>query len=169
MLKLEGFTVNMVKKRIWSLNKKALSPIFATVLLAAIIIIFGTSAYYYASNVTSSATDQLTSAISDSRRSLTERISYEYVRYNQPQLIVFIINSGSTPVGVNSLIIFQGQNIIGNFPVTNLKDTATNQGITVLSEGKGANFFITPPNLNGLYTLRVVTKEGSVFDKQVEF
>ena len=45
------------------LGKRALSPIFATMLLAAIVIVFGSVAYYFSSNLTTTATNNYASTI----------------------------------------------------------------------------------------------------------
>ena len=75
----------MRKLSVWSRNKRALSPIFATMLLAAIILVFGSVAYYYASNATSTATNSYVSTLSNSQQAIAERIAFENVVYTPSQ------------------------------------------------------------------------------------
>ena len=103
---------------VWSRDKRALSPIFATVLLASIIIVFGSVAYYYASNITTTATNNYVSTLSDSQQSMTERISFENVVYDSifpATLTVYIVNCGSANnVKINSVFIYDSNhNIVG--------------------------------------------------------
>ena len=103
------------------LGKRGLSPIFATVLLAAIVIIFGTVAYYFASNITNTTTNNYSSDVSNSQQSITERIGFENVAYNQSSqsLRVYIINYGSAnEVQINIVFVYdQSHNLVGVAPI----------------------------------------------------
>src|SRR5665647_3099618 len=98
----------MRKFDMWLHNKRALSPIFATVLLASIIIVFGSVAYYYSSNIMTTSTNNYVSTLSSSQQSIAERIGFENVVYSpSPETLrVYIINSGgSNNVKINSVFI----------------------------------------------------------------
>ena len=62
----------MKKLQTWLTSRRALSPIFATLLLVAIVITFGTVAYYYVSNVTNTATNDYVSSVADSKQTISE-------------------------------------------------------------------------------------------------
>ncbi len=170
----------MRKFGVWSRDKRALSPIFATVLLATIIIVFGSVAYYYSSNITQTATNNYVSTLSTSQQSIAERLSLENVNYDSQTkiLTVFIINSGSANnVKLGSVFIYDGTHtIVGGSPYdlsTNsnyaLKDIDTNALIPnyVLNTGKEAYFIVTLgvglPS-GSIYTIHLVTQSGSSFD-----
>jgi FlaG/FlaF family flagellin (archaellin) len=174
------------KLNVWLRHKKALSPIFATVLLASIIIIFGTAAYYYSSNLTTTATNNYSSTLSNSQQSTSERISFENVVYSSSpnsSLKVYIINCGSANgIQIGSVFLYYtsnytlvGQPIQGNarnsvgnhiFPLYKIDSGAPIQSNSLNRGNEG--YFIVP--LSGLlqsgtpYTIHVITQSGSAFD-----
>ena len=171
----------MRKFSIWSCDKRALSPIFATVLLASIIIIFGSVAYYYASNLTSTATNNYVGTLSDSQQAIAERIAFENVVYtnNPATLNVYIINCGSANnVQINSVFLYDaGQNIVGAY--SNSSSISSFRPIYAgipsptpitgnnLNIGKEGYFKVTldgPLTSDSVYTIHLVTKSGSAFD-----
>ncbi len=120
---------NEFKKSI-RFNNRALSPIFATLILIGIVIVFGSAAYYYANNVTTTSTNQLTQQISDSQQSLSERIGFENAIFiasdtsnnpsppSGPTLTVYIINSGSVNnIQLSGVLIYDSNhNLINGNP-----------------------------------------------------
>lgn len=163
----------MGKLGIWLHGKRALSPIFATVLLATIIIIFGSVAYYYSTNLTTTATNNYVSTLSGSQQVISERIGFENVVYNgsSTTLTVYIINCGSANnVQINSLILYNttSNNIIGAYPVSALKSIDTGTQITSLNVGQEGCFNVTlgaGTSLSGsICTIQLITQSGSSFD-----
>ncbi|MGD0072415.1 MAG: hypothetical protein ABSB71_12755 [Candidatus Bathyarchaeia archaeon] len=178
----------MRKLGIWSRNKRALSPIFATVLLATIIIIFGSVAYYYASNLTSTATNSYVGTLSDSQQAIAERIGFENVVYNSSspaKLTVYIINCGSANnVQINSVFLYDSShNIVGAYsfsdgsisklkPIDSAVPTPTaftglnvgNEGYFTVTLGKGTSGNDISLSSGSIYTIHLITKSGSAFD-----
>ena len=111
----------------WSRDKRALSPIFATVLLATIIIVFGSIAYYYSNNIVTTSTNDYGKTMSNSQQSIAERIGFENVVYSSSPatLTVYIINSGgSNNIKLNSVFIYDTNHAIvgvysGNSQISN--------------------------------------------------
>jgi hypothetical protein len=172
----------------WSRNNRALSPIFATVLLATIIITFGSLTYYFATNLTTSATNSYSSSLSDSQQAVGERIGVENVLYNSSSpvsLTAYIINSGlANNIQINSAFLYNSNHIIvGAYSVSggsisSLKSinsvTPSPTPISGLNVGQEGYFKVTlgkdtsGNNISlisgSFYTLHIVTKSGSVFD-----
>jgi FlaG/FlaF family flagellin (archaellin) len=164
----------------WSRDKRALSPIFATVLLASIIIIFGSVAYYYSSNLTSTATNNYVSSISNSQQAMAERIGFENVVYTDQSspatLIVYIINCGSANnVQIDSVFLYdESHNIVGGSPYSggSISPLSFIDGEPIpnnsLNVGKEGDFTVTLGSgeslLNPVYTIHLITKSGSYFD-----
>ena len=172
----------------WLSNERALSPIFATVLLASIILIFGSVAFYYSSNLTRTTTNNYSGQISTSQQAIGERIGYENVIYDHSssaKLIVSIINSGSANnVQINTIFLYDSaHNIVGAYsisggsisalnPITLTGSTTTS--LTSLNVGKEAYFTVTLGkgtsgnnillSYGSIYTLHLLTKSGSAFD-----
>ena len=168
-------------------DKRALSPIFATLILATIVIIFGTVAYYYASNVTTSATNSYVSSVADSKQSVSERVSFENVVYSQnpgrANFKVYVVNSGTYNLQLDSLIVFNSsRQVIGynatlytNSPLKNIDDNSLIAGNS-LAIGKDGYFEArltktgtdTVTSLTtGVYTIHIVTKGGSTSEYQI--
>jgi hypothetical protein len=173
---------------VWSRDKRALSPIFATVLLASIIIVFGSVAYYYASNLTSNATNNYVNTLSDSKQAMSERIAFENVVYDQSSatLTVYILNCGSANnVQINSVFLYDAShNIVGGSPysfsdgsISVLQPidggipTPTPIAGNSLNVGQEGRFTVTLKSGASLpetaYTIHLVTKSGSYFDYAV--
>jgi hypothetical protein len=172
----------------WLRNKRALSPIFATVLLATIIIVFGSVAYFYATNLTTTTTNNYSNSLSNSQQAIAERIGYENVIYSSSspaKITVYIINSGgSNNVQINSLFLYDSShNIIGAYSVSGGSISALKPidsalpipaSILGLNVGKEAYFTVTlGKNSSGqnisltqgsFYTIHLITKSGSAFD-----
>jgi hypothetical protein len=164
----------------WSLNKRGLSPIFATLILATIIIVFGTVAYYYSSNLTSSATNSYTNSMSTSAQSISERIGFENVLYNSSTgtLTIYIINCGSANnVQINSIFIYDnnhnivGQPFSGNQispfqPIDRSTPTPTPITGNRLNVGEEGYFAVSINSLSSgsIYTIQLITNNGSNFN-----
>jgi flagellin-like protein len=167
----------------WIHNKRALSPIFATVLLAAIVIIFGAVAYYYASNVTTNATNQYVSSVADSQQSISERVDFENIVFTQnpANLNISIINCGITNnLQINTLFVYDSNHqlvgynatLTSNSPLRNI-DLGTSIVGNCLLIGKEAYFTarLTTTGTNtvdslpsGSYTIHLITQGESSFD-----
>jgi hypothetical protein len=167
----------MRKPRSWLCNKRALSPIFATVLLATIIIVFGSVAYYYSSNLTSTATNDYVKTLSDSQQTMSERLGFENVAYNQSTqvLTIYLINCGSANgVKMNSVFIYDQNHAISvgspysGSKISGLKTIDNNVPIPTnsLNVGQEGYFTLTldVPFSGIAYTIHLITQSGSYFD-----
>jgi hypothetical protein len=165
---------------VWSRDKRALSPIFATVLLATIIIVFGSVAYYYASNITTAATNNYVGTLSDSQQSIAERIGFENVVYSSSSpatLTVYIVNCGSANnVKIGSVFLYDSShNIVGVYSgssqISGLSPLGTPIVGNALNVGQEGYFVVTllpapVPSLTSgsIYTIHLTTQSGSYFD-----
>ena len=136
--------------------------------------------------LTTTATNNYTSTLTNSQQSMGERLGFEYVAYNSSSpatLIVYIINSGSAnSVQINSLFLYDSNNrIVGVYSVSGGSISALQpidssmptpiSGLNVRKEayftvtlGKdtsGKNIFLSP---GSVYTIQLITKSGSAFD-----
>ena len=173
----------------WLRNERALSPIFATVLLASIILIFGSVAFYYSSNLTRTSTNNYSGQISNSQQAIGERIGFENVVYDSSssaKLIVSIINSGSANnVQINTVFLYDSAyNIVGAYSISGgsistlnpITSAGSTTSLTSLNVGKEAYFTIllgkdTSGNTislssGSIYTIHLITKSGSTFDNE---
>lgn len=112
----------MEKYNAWLHNKRALSPIFATVLLVDIVIVQGSSVYYFAKNFITQATNDYSSTLSNSQQSISERLAVENVIYNSSssKLSLYLINCGVTSnIQNNSVFIYKSTNSRVRQPASN--------------------------------------------------
>jgi hypothetical protein len=171
----------MRKLDIWLHDKRALSPIFATVLLATIIIVFGSVAYYYASNITTTTTNNYISTVSDNQQAIAERISIENVVYTSSPatLKIYILNCGSANnAKINSVLLYNSNhNILGVYSgvaqISELKNIDSGSSIASNSLNVGQEGYFTlilqpapiPSFTSGsTYTIRLITLSGSSFN-----
>lgn len=163
------------------IDRRGLSPIFATVLLATIVIVVGSVAFYFSSNLVTNAANQYTGTISGSQQSISERIGFENVVYNPSSpatLTVYIINCGAANnLQINSIFIYDvNHNIVGQpysgsssisalFPIDGSSPTPIPGNS--LNVGKEGYFTVT---LNGTlahgsaYTIDLITSSQSRFN-----
>jgi hypothetical protein len=168
------------------LCQRALSPIFATMILAAIVISLGSVAYYYVNNVTTSTTNQLKDDIAASQESVSERITVENIKYTEPDLVsvpnkpgtmkIYVLNSGlSNDVRPTYVFVYKQDNtILGYFPTSSLYNIDT--GIQIsdgLVKGQEGFFTVSLVNEAGIilpklsdsqYIIQLTTEKGSGYD-----
>jgi hypothetical protein len=148
-------------------------------ILAAIVIVFGSVAYYYSSNLTNTVTNNYVQTASNSQQAVAERIGFEYVQHTSSALTVYIINCGNANnIQINSVFIYDSSNNIQGVysgspsPISYLYtiggNTLINGNGQSLNIGQEAYFTVTLSgaslNTGSPYTLQLVTKSGSNFD-----
>ena len=143
-------------KRLLSTNV-ALSPVFSTLILVAIVVICGTIAYVSADNITTTNTDNLVSTAQNDQAALSERIGFENVAYDvaSNSITVCIINCGKADdLEITHLFLYNitnnQQELIGYFTdplLVGLVDNITNNNLNVLQEAyfDVSLMSITPP------------------------
>jgi hypothetical protein len=190
-LRVNYLTRYLEKLTVFLRSKRGLSPIFATILLASIVIIFGSVAYYYSTNLTTTATNNYVSSISGSQQSLAERIGFENIVYinttNPLTLKIYIINSGSANnLQIDTVFLYTttGHNLVippiqgsattssGNriFPLFRIDDGTSIQNNS-LNAGAEGYFTASLSGFSGQlqsgsYTIHVITQSGSAFDDE---
>lgn len=158
-------------------NKLGLSPIFATVMLAVIIIFAGSLAFYFSTNLTTTATNQYSNAISNTQQSLSERVGFENIVYktSPTTLTIYIINCGSANnLQLNSVFLYDSNHKQVGQPYSGSQisalyqiDTGTPIIDNHLNAGDEGYFRITlgeSLTSGSMYTLHLITKSGSSFD-----
>ena len=170
------------------LDRCGLSPIFATVILVGIVVVFGSLAYYFSNNLTRSATNNYVNTLSGSQQAISERIGFEDAIYSPSTdtLTVYIINSGRTNnLQIDSAYIYDSaQNLVGQpysgASISSLQPiqttgtsspTPTSLSGNRLNIGQEGYFVLSnvvqsngqPLTSGSMYTLQLFTKNGSNF------
>ena len=162
-------------------TRVALSPVFATLILVAIVVICGTIAYVTAENITSTNTESFVDTAQNSQAALSERIGFENVAYDavSNNLTVCIINCGKVDdLQIKYLFLYNitnnQQELIGYFAdpiLLSLGENITNNNLNILQEAYfdvSLSAFSPPIELNlgpdTIYILNLKTQRGSSFD-----
>lgn len=172
----------MNKHTLRPIDRRGLSPIFATVILVAIVVVFGSFAYYFSNNLTNNATNNIVSSAATSQQSIGERLAFENVVYNQSSsprtLTVYVLNCGiSNNLQIDSLFLYNSsssthplltysQSTKSTWVIRDLKTGKTVSGLNVGEEGYfTVSLGSTVPNLKGsICDVHITTKSGSAFD-----
>jgi flagellin-like protein len=179
----------MNRRNLRLIDRRGLSPIFATVILVAIVVVFGSLAYYFSSNLTNNATNNYVGSVATSQQSDGERLAFENVIYTPSSLSspatlkVYVLNSGiSNNLQIDTIFIYNSNSSSHtllayyshtkfNSPgVVDLNTLTPRSGLNIGEEG---NFTVTlnptslgpVPSLKGtVCDLRITTESGSAFD-----
>ncbi len=179
----------MNKHTLRSIDRRGLSPIFATVILVAIVVVFGSFAYYFSSNLTNNATNNIVSSSATSQQSIGERLAFENVIYQQSTpsspatLKVYVLNCGiSNNLQIDSLFLYNSSSSTHTllayyshtaFSSPGLVDLKTGKTISSLNVGEEGNFTViltstplgsVPPLKGSICDVHITTKSGSAFD-----
>jgi flagellin-like protein len=137
-------------------NSKAISPIFATLILIAIAVIAGVVVYMFTSGTLATMTGGGTAA--------QEKVAIQGVQYNSTQIItttptiaVYAQNTGSGVVTINGFIVKDSQGTVVT-QATLGTTTALNAGTLTTVTG-----VISAPLSSGSYTITLTTKAGGSF------
>lgn len=149
-------------------SRHALSPIFSTLILALIIIVFGTFAYYYASSMTSNATNSYVADASNAQTALSERIGFENVIYDSVSkvLTATVINCGkANSLQTQYLLIYSDQHqLVGNpYTVQFTKLGGSGNSLNIGDEGY-FTVTLSPAPSGSFFIIHLVTTRGSSFD-----
>jgi hypothetical protein len=169
----------MVNSKVHFGDRHALSPIFATVLLASIVILFGSVAYYFASNITTSTTNNYVSIVSDNQQAISESLAFENVVYTSsapPTMTIYVLNCGiANNLKIDALFIYgAGHSIVGTpYSGAQISQIGAVAGGTPiignsLNVGQEGCFSVRlngPALIRGsVYTIHLITQSGSAFD-----
>ena len=155
-------------------NRRALSPVFATMMLVAIVMVCGSVAFFFSNNMTKNATDEYLSNLSASEQSISERMSFQHVQYNpvSQTLTIYLLNYGTTnDIKLNSLILYDQEHKIvgGPYDLTSTALRPIDDGDVILSNslnsGDEGYFAVTLTTSleDELYRINLITQSGAVF------
>lgn len=149
----------------FSLNGKALSPIFATLIILAIVTVLFIPVFIWASGMTAQTQDSW----SQSAQTSTERIVIEEVSFTDTQIIVYVRNIGKTAVSINDVLIEDSDEVVKTYQVS-LGELATvdpeTEAAVENSIVQGSLIALKITDFKGLnldsivYTIRVFTDRG---------
>ena len=152
-------------------NKKALSPIFATLIILAVVTVMFIPVFIWATGVTSQNQDEwrLSGTIA------TERIVVEEVnlKYQATLCSIYVRNIGKTTVMINDVLVITPSGTVITFkanefstrnPATGLADDSITQGELLeirITDLKGLGSIVNlPENRDKLFTVKVFTTRG---------
>ena len=157
------------RKKRFMLNKKALSPIFATLIILAVVTVLFIPVFIWVTGMTSQTEDSWT----QSALTTTERIVIEEVNLKDgiTSCTIYVRNIGKTAVSVDNVLIYLSDGT-GNMHVYSKSALAfTTSPSNPVSQGELIT--VTLPNLsfapsaNQVYTVKAITTLGKSDESQV--
>lgn len=146
-------------------NRKGLSPIFATLIILAIVTVLFIPVFIWASGLTSSTEDSWRSTSAQ----VTERIVIEEVNLNEavsPQTgTIYVRNIGETAVKINNIIISTNNQVVQTYTGTQFSTVNPDNNSPLDYLAKGDLLKINIENLNFnlnevTYSIHVATDRG---------
>lgn len=163
ILKCEGAArdLQLNKKR---LSNRALSPIFATLIILAVVTVLFIPVFIWASGLTSQTEDSW----AQSGQTATERIVIEEVSLTTDQIKIYVRNIGKTAVSINDVLIEDSDKKIITYDQTQSELITLIPGTTTTKDSivQGELIAIIIEDLKGLnldseiFTVKVFTDRG---------
>jgi hypothetical protein len=144
-------------------------------IITAGVIVAGIAVLYWAQSWGNVADQQYTQTVNTNSQAMQENIGFEYTTYNNGQLTLYIINSGtSNSETIARLYIWNTANqLINSWNVGNLYSTGSGKVLPsnyILQKGAEVYFNVTVALTSGnYYTIRVVTGSGRNFDEAFSY
>jgi len=162
----------MGKANLKIMNKKALSPIFATLIILAVVTVLFIPVFIWATSMSSQSQDSW----NQSGITATERIVVEEVnlKFAQPTCTIYVRNIGKTAVTINNVLITTPTGAVFTYEKSRnefiTKNPVTGANQESIIQGDLIEIQITAPNLKGLpvnepnrdrlFTVKVFTTRG---------
>ena len=92
------------------INRKAVSPVIATVILSGVVLLIGGGLWSYSLGAASSVATDYTDKTTDMVHTIIERFNIEYVEYNSTSqnVTIWIYNYGSIQIKVDTKVTING-------------------------------------------------------------
>jgi len=149
-------------------DRRAVSAVISNIILVGAVIAVGFAVVAWTYSRSSAYMTQYSESVNSDVDKLRERVSFEYVFYNNTakSLSIYLINSGKVgKVNVTTAYVsYSNGSLLATFPSPQLKFLNTTQ-TSYLDIGKEGYFVISPTlQPNTVYTVKVVTWRGSSFE-----
>jgi hypothetical protein len=149
-------------------NRRGVSAVISNMILVAAVITIGFAAVAWTYSHSSAYMSQYGDSVNSDIAKLRERVSFEYVFYNNSTktLTVYLMNSGKvSDVNFTTVYVsYTNTTLVGNYTGIQLK--FLNGNLTRdLDVGQEGYFTLSPINLiqGNAYTAKVITRRGSSF------
>jgi FlaG/FlaF family flagellin (archaellin) len=148
-------------------DRGGVSAVISNVILVGAVIAVGFSVMAWTYSQSSLYQAQYRESVSSDIDKLRERVSFEYVFYNNNSLSVYLMNSGKVgKVNVTTAYVsYSNGSLLATFSSPQLKFLSTNLNATYLDIGQ-EGYFVSSITLQPrtVYTVKVVTWRGSSFE-----
>jgi FlaG/FlaF family flagellin (archaellin) len=153
-------------------DRRAVSAVISNIILIGAVIVIGLGVVAWTYSRSSAYRTQYSESVNSDVDKLRERVSFEYVFYNNAakNLSVYLMNSGKVgKVNVTTAYVsYSNGSLLATFSSPQLKFLSTNSNATHLDIGQEGYFVISlssiPLTQGTVYTVKVVTWRGSSFE-----
>lgn len=144
-------------------NKHGISPVISSMILIAVVIVLGFSAFSYAQNMAGDYQSQYQDNINSDIGELKETLSFEYVYYNSSaqKISIYFMNTGTNAFEVSKVYLSPSATAIEPTVKTFSGGAATK----VLAVGDERLIALSTSALgSGSYVVKITTVRGSSFE-----
>ena len=152
-------------------DRRAVSAVISNVILVGAVIAVGFTVVAWTSSRSSAYMTQYSESVNSDVDKLRERVSFEYVFYNNTakSLSIYLMNSGKVGNMNFTTVYVSNTSWVGTFPSIQFQLKFLNGTSTPgLALGQEGNFVISlssiPLTQGNVYTVKVVTWRGSSFE-----
>jgi flagellin-like protein len=145
------------------INRRGISPVISAMVLIAVVIVLGFSAYSYAQNMASNYQSQYQENINNDIDKLKEALSFEYVHYDATaqKISIYFMNTGTNSFEVNKAYLSVSSTAIE----PTVKYFSGEVTTKVLAMGDERLIDISTSVLeSGVYVVKIITVRGSSFE-----
>ena len=146
-------------------NRRAVSEVVSSLILVAAVIAAGLAVTGYATSMSTNYQSQYGQSIGSDTNKVKQSLSIEYVSYNAPNLCIYLVNSGRISANITSISVGSQSSTFTMYLMQNGQTTQPlpSHTLNIGQEGRIDSSF-TGLIHNGLYTAKIATKEGSIFE-----
>ena len=150
-------------------DKRAVSNTVSATILTGVVIALSLAVFSWAQSTSSDYNTEFGETVDAETARLKEKLVFEYIFYDDPDLTVFLLNCGTIDgVKIKTVYIYDSSNtLIETFSNPTLYSFLSLDEIPgqALDRGDEGRLLLSPLDLSpGFFNIRVVTVRGATFD-----
>ncbi|MFQ5759174.1 MAG: hypothetical protein ACE5IF_05810 [Candidatus Bathyarchaeia archaeon] len=161
----------MVVRRISRMifDKRAVSNVVSVTILTGAVIALSLAVFGWAQSRSSDYNSEIGETVDAETARLMEKLAFEYMFYDYPNLTVFVLNCGTIDdLKIKTVYIYDSSNalieIFSNPPLYSFQSWAGIPGQALDRGGEGRLVLSLLDLSSGFWTIKVVTGRGATFD-----
>ena len=152
-------------------DKRAINNAVSATIMTSVVIALGLSVFTWAQARSSDYNSEFSETVDTETARLKEKLAFEYVFYDAPNLTVFLLNCGTIDdVKIKTVYIYDSSSasiqIFSDPLLYSFQglDEIPDQDLDIQDEGRLVLTILNPEELSGFCNIRIVTVRGATFD-----